>query len=138
MSGLQILNRDIEYGLSQEDGVIMKLTEHFGETIQKVSDKYSPFDAESDTARYEIKCRREDLNKYSTTIIGVNKIRRTPRNKPFRLVFGFNEGLYYTEYNKERFDTYEIRPVKAVRQYGQTNYRDHYHIPISDLVPISV
>ena len=137
MSGLQILNRDLEYGLSREDGVIMKLAEHFGEDIRKVGSQYSPFDAESDTARYEIKCRRLNSRAFSTTLIGVNKIRNTPKDKPFRLVFGFNDGIYYLEYNKERFDTYDIAPVEYVRCNGARYSTDHYYIPVADLIAVS-
>jgi hypothetical protein len=137
MSGIEILNADLNFGLAKEAEVVSALEGIFNETITRVADKYSPFDAESEMARYEIKCRRCQLTSYDETIIGVNKITRTPRNKPFRLVFGFTDGLYYTEYEKERFDTYDIRPVYYVKGYGIRRATPHYHIPIGDLIRIS-
>jgi hypothetical protein len=137
MSGIQILNADLDFGLAKEEEVITVLEEIFNETILKAPYKYSPFDAQSAEARYEIKCRRCHFNRYDETIITVDKIQRTPKNKPLRLVFGFTDGLYYTEYEKERFDTYPIRPVSAVKWNGQREARDHYHIPIHDLRRVS-
>jgi len=137
MSGIQILNADLDFGLAKEEEVVAVLEPIFNETILRVPYKYSPFDAQSEEARYEIKCRRVKSSSYYDTIITVDKIRRTPKNKPLRLVFGFTDGLYYTEYEKERFDTYPIRPVSAVKGNGQREPRDHYHIPIHDLRKIS-
>ena len=137
MLGIEILNADLNFGFAKEEEVIPMLEEIFNESIMRAPYRYSPFDAQSDEARYEIKCRRCNSTEYNETIITVDKIQRTPKNKPLRLVFGFTDGLYYIEYEKERFEEYPIRPISAVKWNGQKEARDHYHIPVGHLVRIS-
>ena len=129
------LNNDLKYGLGMEDRVISRLSDYFGETITKALDKYSPFDAYSENTKYEIKSRRCKHNTYPTTIIGIDKTRVVGR-KVF--IFNFTDGLYYIVYDKERFSTYEVKPVEAIRFGGNYTQKEHFFIPIGDLTRINI
>jgi hypothetical protein len=137
---LEILNADLAFGLPKEDPVIDKLRKHFEEEIAKSTYQYCPHDGFSKTTEYEIKSRRNRYNQYPTTIIPVSKIRNMKRD---RLVFVFNfiDGLYYIQYDKEKFANYEIKMIEAVRKrngvVGKT-LEPHFHIPIKDLIYINI
>jgi hypothetical protein len=136
-NGLEILNADLAFGLPKEDPVIKSLSAYFNEEVKKVEYQYSPFDAQSETTKYEIKSRRNRYAQYPTTIIPVDK---TERIKGDRLVFVFNfiDGLYYIVYGKDTFAKYEIKEVEAVRKGGVRTLKPHYFIPIVDLTRINI
>jgi hypothetical protein len=132
---LELLNRDIIFGTGVEVPVINKLECYFGETIKKAEDKFSPFDAYSENTKYEIKSRRNRYNQYPTTIIACDKTRTAGR---LVFVFHFTDGLYYIEYNKEKFSQFEIKPVSAIRAGGVRTLKDHFFIPIECLEKINI
>jgi hypothetical protein len=132
---LELLNRDIVFGTGLEVPVINKLECYFGETIKKAEDKFSPFDAYSENTKYEIKSRRNRYNQYPTTIIACDKTRTAGR---LVFVFHFTDGLYYIEYNKEKFSQFEIKPVSAIRAGGVRTLKDHFFIPIECLEKINI
>lgn len=136
-NGLEILNADLAFGLPKEDPVIKTLSSYFTEDIKKAEYKYSPYDAFSETTKYEIKSRRNRYAQYPTTIIPCDKCERI---KGDRLVFVFNftDGLYYIVYDKEQFAKYEVKEVEAVRQGGIRTLKPHYFIPIKDLTRINI
>ena len=136
-NGLKVLNADLAFGLPKEDPVIKTLSSYFTEDIKKAEYKYSPYDASSETTKYEIKSRRNRYSQYPTTIIPCDKCERI---KGDRLVFVFNftDGLYYIVYNKEQFAKYEVKEVEAVRQGGIRTLKPHYFIPIIDLTHIYI
>lgn len=136
-NGLEILNADLAFGLPREDAVITRLSDYFNERINRAEYQFSPFDASSETTKYEIKSRRNKYKAYPTTIIPVDKCERI---KGDRLVFVFNftDGLYYIVYNKETFAKYNIQEVEAVRSRGVRTLKPHYFIPIDDLTQIII
>jgi len=135
-NGLEILKADLNFGLPKEDPVIQRLSEFFNETVEKETYQYSPFDASSKTTKYEIKSRRNRYLQYPTTIIPVDKTQRIEGRLVF--VFNFTDGLYYIVFDKEAFAKYEIKPVSAFRAGGIKTLKDHFFIPIKDLIQISI
>jgi hypothetical protein len=137
---LEILNADLAFGLPKEDPVLDKLRKHFEEEIAKSTYQYCPHDGFSKTTEYEMKSRRNRYNQYPTTIIPCSKVRNMKRDR-LVFVFNFTDGLYYIEYNKERFAKYEIKMVEAVRKrngvVGKT-LEPHFYIPIGDLTSINI
>jgi len=136
-NGLEILNADKAFGLPKEDPVIKTLSMYFKEEVVKADYKYSPFDASSETTKYEIKSRRNRYAQYPTTIIPVDKAERIVGGR-LVFVFNFTDGLYYIEYTKEQFAKYEIREVEAVRKGGVRTLKPHYFIEIKDLIRINI
>jgi hypothetical protein len=134
-TGLSVLNNDIAFGTKLEMPVINILEQHFNETINRAEDKFSPFDAYSENTKYEIKSRRNRYNQYPTTIIACDKTRTKGR---LVFVFHFTDGLYYIEYNEEKFRKFEIKPVSAIRAGGVRTLKDHFFIPIECLEKINI
>ena len=134
-NGLVTLKKDIEYGLENEQPVVNHLEIHFKEPIKLAEYKYSPFDAYSETTKYEIKSRRNRHDKYKTTIIGCDKARTQGR---LCFVFHFTDGLFYIIYDKEKFEKYNITNVSGVRKVGLRTEKPHYEIPIEDLTRINI
>ena len=134
-NNLDCLNKDIACGTAKEERVINRLATYFGEDIKKSEYQFSPFDAFSETTKYEIKSRRVRYNAYPTTIIACDKTRTEGR---LVFVFHFIDGLYYIVYDPTLFSKYAIQNVSAVRSGGVRTLKPHYYIPIQDLKPIHI
>jgi hypothetical protein len=137
---LEILNADLAFGLPREDPVLEKLRIHFEEEIAKSTYQYAPHDGFSKTTEYEIKSRRNRYNQYPTTIVPVSKVRDMKRDR-LVFVFNFTDGLYYCEYDKDRFAKYNIKMVEAVRKRGGVvgkTIEPHFEIPIKELIHINI
>jgi hypothetical protein len=133
---IQLLNKDIAYGTSLELSIIETLSKYFNEAVEKVKYRYSQFDAFSATAKYEIKSRRNRYDQYPTTIVAVDKTANITDRLVF--VFHFTDGLYFIEYNAEKFSAYDIRDVEAVRTGGIWTSKPHFFIPIQELTRINI
>jgi hypothetical protein len=122
---------DNRRGLIEQKNLLPKLKEYFKKDIVEIDDKLSPFDYECSKYYYELKTRTNTLNKYPTTMIGRNKIGGSKKTK---LIFKFTDCLTYIKYNKELFDTFEIK--KFDRNSKEPNKKDYIYIPIEHLIII--
>ena len=129
------LKEDIKFGALIEKIAIDKLQKHFNETITQYSDKFSKYDAFSDTAKYEVKSRRNSFNTYPTTLITLKKVDNV--EGLLRFVFLFTDCMAYIEYNKELFDTFEKSPIIYRRVGGNPSAVMHILIPINHLIKIN-
>ena len=136
------LEEDRKFGLSNEQPVIEQLKIYFDENITPTVGRYCPYDAESSTCRtadcsigdfvpckYEIKTRRNKYNTYPTTIITVKKMNTTGK---LRFVFSFTDGLYFIEFNKEKFSQFKTQEITRVGAKPIS----HILIPIENLFKI--
>jgi len=135
------LQSDLSFGLANETFVINQLNIYYEEEEIKSSKElgyghYCCYDAISDNTIYEIKSRRCKYQSYPTTLLPVHKIKEG--NKRFVFVFHFTDGLYYIEYSKELFDTFETKIVKIVRAGMNDKPTLHYYIPIQHLIKIHI
>lgn len=124
---------DYKFGTKQEDLVLPIIQHFFKREINKSEDKFAKSDFFDDEFYYELKSRANNYNKYSTTMITADKIRD---DKNLILLFYFTDGLYYINYEKEKFLNYEKKMFS--RANVSWNEKLHYYIPISDLQPISI
>jgi hypothetical protein len=122
---------DNRRGLIEQTNLLPKLREYFKKDIVEIDNKLSPFDYECSKYFYELKTRTNTLNKYPTTMIGRNKIGGSKKTK---LIFKFTDCLTYIKYNKELFDTFEIK--KFDRNCKEPNKKDYIYIPIEHLIII--
>lgn len=122
---------DNRRGLIEQKNLLPKLKEYFKKDIVEIDNKLSPFDYECSKYYYELKTRTNTLNKYPTTMIGRNKIGGSKKTK---LIFKFTDCLTYIKYNKELFDTFEIK--KFDRNSKEPNKKDYIYIPIEHLIII--
>ena len=133
---IKVLNEDIAYGTQFETSVINILSKYFQEEVEKVKYRYSQYDAVSATAKYEIKSRRNRYRQYPTTIVAVDKTENITDRLVF--VFHFTDGLYYIEYDPDKFAKYNVMDVEAVRTGGVRTSKPHFFIPIEELTRINI
>jgi hypothetical protein len=138
---LRSFKNDLRYGLEKELEVIDILKLNFDDEvdIQSTKDLYDDeyyiydFEAQSGTS-FELKSRRIRKNQFPTTIVPVSKVRDTDKKQIF--VFNFIDACCSIEYEKELWNTFQIRDVSTNR-YGKLDLpKPHYHIPIKHLTDL--
>ena len=122
--------QDNQFGLNQEGEIIPILENYFKEKIIPPQNKYEKYDGASQTALYEIKSRTNSSNAFTETLIGANKV--IPNcSKIQRFVFNFTDGIYYIEYDKDLFDTFDNSCfVRDPRIDYKDEVRSYYYIPV--------
>jgi hypothetical protein len=98
---------DLLFGLKSEMDCL-PLFKTIDADLQKL-DKYNKFDFGSANIAIELKTRRFHKNKYSTTIVGADKIEYIKSNpeKTYYFAFCFTDGLFMIKYEKKLFDTFK-------------------------------
>jgi hypothetical protein len=116
------------YGKEKESEVLPKIKQFFkDDTIIQSEKRYEKYDYKG-LKLYELKSRDCGLNSYPTTMIPVDKC-----IKDIILLFNFNDGLYYIEYDETNFSKYE---QKRFTLYQQNKM--YYYIPNNDLIKIEI
>lgn len=134
------LNDDLVLGDRNESEILPILNNFFNDTFvntkELYGDKYFNYDFEGKTTgmRVELKTRRNRFDDYPTTLMPVHKCVSIDLC-PNLFVFNFSDGMYYTEWNTNRFNTYEKKMILCKRK-DKTDYREHYMVPIDDLIKI--
>lgn len=119
---------DFKFGTDKELEVLPVLRNFFKRDIKQSDDIYSKSDFYDDEYYYELKSRTNTYSKYPTTMITEDKIRE---DKKLILVFNFTDGIYYIEYDKEKFSGYKKELFS--RANITWNKKEHLYIPIIDL-----
>lgn len=130
---------DLNLGYKNEEEILSVLNNFFNDTFKNTKDlygnEYCNYDFEGTNGmRIELKSRRNKYDDYPTTIIPVHKTISMDLC-PNVFIFNFADGIYYTEWNKNRFETYEKKMILCKRK-GRIDNKEHYLIPIEDLVKI--
>lgn len=121
---------DYKFGTAEEDRITPLLNDFFNREIKRSEDKFAKHDFYDDEYTYEVKSRTNTYNKYPTTMITQDKIFKQP-NKKLILLFNFTDGLYYIEYDEEKFKTYESKMFSRAKV--SWNEKPHVYIPIEHL-----
>ena len=138
---IRSFKNDLKMGLDKELEVvdILKLNWDDEVNIQNTKDLYNDdyyiydFEANSGTS-WELKSRRCNKHTYPTTIVPVSKVRQTDKKQVF--VFNFKDACCSLDYDKELWDTFEIKDVETYR-YGKIDRpKPHYHIPVCILIDL--
>ena len=141
---IRLLQKDnIAIGLKNEDAICPILEEYFKWDLYKDEDPYGKCDfynsssIEDATYGVEVKGRVDIPHRmYKTGFVDVHKV-KAHLNKLYIYVFIYSDGIFYTMYNKERFDGYNINE-------GFTEWRDDvgrwekspkYEVPYTDMIP---
>lgn len=141
MATVRSFKEDYITGTQSEDKHLNIIGGAFNNTFIKQK-KNSIFDFASDcnTVYVELKTRSNNYNAYPTTLIPANKVKVAEANpsKTYYFCFAFTDGLYYIEYSKEVFDTFECKPFRR-RQRIDFNDKvaEYYYIPIDKLTEIN-
>jgi len=120
--------RDYKAGIIEQSKLLPVIKNYFNKDIKEIENRYSTFDYECNECYYELKTRTNNYKKYPTTLIGRNKIEAS---KDIILIFKYTDCLTYIKYDKELFDTFEIKQFD--RNIKEPNKRDYIYIPINYL-----
>jgi len=125
--------KDYNFGLQKEVEILEIIKNYFNDdTIIKLN-KYNVFDFKG-ISYYELKSRNNEYNKYSSTMIGNNKIIKASQlDDDVYFLFSFTDGLYYWKYDKN----YKLEIKKGGRiDRGIAEINDYAFIPIEILIKI--
>lgn len=132
---LELLEKDVNYGLLKEDEIKQNLIDFFKlDELIKLS-KFHTMDFKSDNKYFEIKSRRFNHNKYETTMIGKNKIDYAQKynDNTYYFIFVFEDGIYYYKYNiNDKLECY----IGGRKDRGKSEYKPYYYIPINYLIKL--
>ena len=127
---------DYDFGINEETKQEEIIKKQFGEI--KRTNGYCKYDFYNDECIFELKSRNNKHDKYPTTLIAEDKIINKLKQKQI-FIFNFTDGLYYIEYNKEKFDNYPLELFKRFDRLGHTDIKKkYYYIPITDLIKIII
>jgi hypothetical protein len=129
---------DCKFGNENEIIILPIIRKFFNRDIIKLEDKYNKYDYEDDIYKYELKARKNNYNKYPTTLIGSDKYdNKYHNNKKIIFLFNFTDGLYYIEYDKDKFNTFEKKPFVRIYRGVNDIKKDYLFIPIEHLIKIN-
>ena len=127
---------DEDFGKEQENKAEEYIQTYFKQTTLKKLSKFNKFDFEGDTALFEVKTRRNNYNKYPSTMIGYNKILACKKcEKDVYFIFQYLDGNYYYKYsNDESFE------IKKGGRFDRGKIESNYYcfIPIEKLIKIDL
>ena len=129
MTYYQKFNQDYEKGISNEDRVLEFLNKDNVNKFCKCSKNYE-FDFMNSEYIIELKSRRNNFNKYPSTMCGYNKLKiaeDNPENK-YKFLFLFTDGLYEDEYTIKK---------GGRKDRGKFEYKDYAYIGIDKLKLLS-
>ena len=132
---IEALKTDIKYGEGKEDELKNKLENHFNCKLEKTS-KLNLFDYidKQNKILIELKSRRNEKNKYDTTMIGMNKVNKSIEkikdNWNIYYVFNFTDLICYYKFEELNNDWISNGGRK---DRGRYEYKKYYFIPISKL-----
>lgn len=133
MSSIRI--KDKAFGKQKEITIKEIINNKFNCAIKKLPPfhVYDFIDKKTNTY-FEHKGRRNEYNKYPTTMIGYNKIefiKKNPNNI-YYFIFGFTDGNYYIKYDEELFKTFNVN-IGGRNDREKPEYKNYLYIPITAL-----
>jgi len=126
---------DYAYGIQQQKKLYPLFKNFFDDNLISTPNKYDKYDYEGTTTSYELKARKINYETYSTTCIASDKI-NPKHNKHQTYLFNFLDGTYYIEYDKELFDTFDIKEFRRFRTGVNDKEKPYVYIPINKLTRI--
>ena len=137
---------DIDYGANSEKKAIILLQEYFKFPLVKL-DYYNIFDFynEEENVYIELKSRQCQVNTYTTTMVGMNKINKAKilSRKKCNIYFFFyftntdyNEcDLYYWKFDLDQLDKLIYKTGGRIDR-GKNEIKKYAYIPITLLIKI--
>jgi hypothetical protein len=128
---------DINFGKNSEKEIYEILKNKYPD-IERTSE-YSVFDfiSENEKLKIELKTRRNESNKYFTTMIGLNKIKEcNDVNTTYLFIFNFTDQILFIKYDKEIFNKFLIKLGGRYDRKRSGELSQYIYIPITALTPI--
>lgn len=131
MNEPESVTRERQNGLNAQSEILPIIRNFFNRDIKEVKERFSKYDFEDNEYIYELKSRTNTYSKYPTTLEPADKICENWKKQIF--LFKFTDGLYYINYSKELFDTFEKRNYRRYRQDWNDKLKPYFFIPIDKL-----
>ena len=129
-----MFKKDYTFGLKKEIELLPKIKLFFNDETITQLDRLNVFDYKGDNKYIELKSRNNNYNKYPTTMIGYNKIKKALElNEDVYFIFNFTDGIYYYKFDRDK--ELEIKQGGR-RDRGKNEIKDYYFIPIEILQKI--
>ena len=124
---------DYTAGINSESEIVSALEEAFDTKLYKTT-KFHRMDFEGDNVWIEVKTRfGVSSDTYPTMLIPESKIIfALTATKPVYFVFALTDGIFYSQFNKDKFAQYRQERVCRFDRGEEVAVR-HLHIPCSDL-----
>jgi len=133
-SRMKTYKQEYEAGKKSEDEVLPIIIKYFNRDIKASVGRYTRYDFEDSEYKYELKTRTNRYSQFPTTLLPLGKL--TGDKNIF--LFRFTDGLYFVEYSKELFDTFEVNDyVRNSRSDYTDHVAKHIFIPIQHLTKIN-
>jgi len=125
--------KQLEYGLSNENKILLIIKNVFSKNIEKSKYKYSKYDYFDKQSKYifELKTRRITHNQYPTALLNLCKI----NYKNLIIIYEYTDGLFYIKYDEELFNTFGSN---LQRIHGYTQTQDVINIPYQYLTKFTI
>jgi hypothetical protein len=128
------LSQDLAFGLNNEKLLKNRIQQITG--TLKHTPVYHSFDYYNNTCFVELKSRNCNFDKYDTTMIGMNKIKKCIEpTKDYYFFFSFADNqLLYWKYITTDFE------IKQGGRFdrGKPELNDYLYIPIKELIPVQI
>jgi hypothetical protein len=130
---------DYKFGTSKEFELLPIIKTYFNDdNIVQSTNKYSSYDFKSLSKRFELKSRNNEKDKYSTTMIGLNKITKCDKFEgDYYFLFCFTDGLFYIKYDKDIFEHFEVKTGGRYDR-GRVEQNQYIYIPVDYLTKINL
>ena len=129
-----MFKKDYSFGVKKEIELLPIIKNYFNDDSIIQLDRFNIFDFKGDNKYIELKSRNNNYNKYPTTMIGYNKIKKSLElNEDIYFIFNFVDGLYYYKFDKNI--QLEIKQGGRCDR-GIKEIKDYYYIPIELLKKI--
>lgn len=129
------IKEDYEFGKEKEIEIFETIKKYFNDDITFIQYKYSTYDYKGTKSKYELKSRTNKYKAFPTTLIPEYKIKY---NTNIHFLFYFTDGLYFIKYDKQLFDTFELKEfVRNKRIDYDDKPQLYFFIPIKYLVKIN-
>ena len=128
---------NIKYGLINQKIVLKQINVYFNDgDIKETINPYCKYDFYGNNFIYELKSLRYSVNKYPTAIMNTSKLIQDDMVFLFQYTEQNNKtDLYYIQYDKELFKTFNTRYIKPFNRINTSHIVD---IPIELLIKIKI
>lgn len=136
---IRSIHADRQIGRLGEEQVRDTLAATFKDTLTKTS-TFHPMDYAGCGCWVEIKTRPNCFSySFPTLMLSYKKIEFAKKSdRPVYIVFVLKDGIFYTEFDEERFATYEVRDFGRTDRHDTTDIvQPHIYIPVADLTKIN-
>jgi hypothetical protein len=121
---------DYKFGIKEEAEHLNTLRNFFKSDVKRSDSEFAKHDFYDDNYTFEMKSRKIFSSSHRETMITFDKI-ELEEGKNLILLFNFCDGLYYIEYDEEKFKKY--RKEIFSRAKLESNEKIHLYIPVDDL-----